>query len=119
MQSEKQGKKGLRAKVRIRIEFRGNTIIGPGKAELLRHIKALGSLRKAAETMGMSYRKAWYSIHQINESAPEEVVALSRGGKSGGNATLSAYGEKLLDNYTKISNGCQDFLDEQLKNSSL
>ena len=89
------------------------TVLGDGKISLLQLIAAMGSLRKAALDMKMSYRKAWYSIQQINKTACEPVVVLTRGGKEGGHAALTAYGVALLENHLKQQAAFQAFLDLQ------
>ena len=43
----------------LRIVARARATMGPGKAELLSHIEATGSISAAAREMGMSYRRAW------------------------------------------------------------
>ena len=46
----------------------GNRVpaMGPGKAELIEHIAASGSLSAAARAMGMSYRRAWQLVEALN-----------------------------------------------------
>ncbi len=44
------------------LEHNGEMLLGVGRAELLRRIGELGSLKKAAESLGMSYRAAWGRI---------------------------------------------------------
>ncbi len=46
-------------RLRVWIEQEKETYIGIGSTLLLQHIEELGSLRKAAEALGMSYRRAW------------------------------------------------------------
>ena len=43
-------------------------ILGPGKIELLRLVDRYGSLRKAAQSMGMSYRWAWGRIRSAENA---------------------------------------------------
>ena len=42
----------------IRIDFPGGGRLGPGKAALLQGISETGSIRSAADALGMSYPKA-------------------------------------------------------------
>ncbi len=56
----------LKIKGRIWLDSDNSSFIGQGKIELLLKIKELGSLRKAAIDMKMSYRQAWENINQIN-----------------------------------------------------
>jgi molybdate transport system regulatory protein len=53
------------ARLSIRIDFEpSGSMFGPGMAELLERIGKLGSIRKAAASMKMSYRKAWLQARQ-------------------------------------------------------
>lgn len=44
---------------KIFLEKHQKLILGPGRMELLKATDALGSLHKAAQAVGMSYRWAW------------------------------------------------------------
>ena len=100
---------------RIWLQYQEKVFLAPGKAELLEQLDKTGSLKKAAESMGMSYRKAWYSIQQVNANAPKPVVSISRGGAHGGSSHLTDYGRKLVDFFKEVCSDCNDFLAEQLK----
>ncbi len=88
-------------------------LLGSGKLALICKIKNLKSLRKAAEEMGMSYRKAWYSINQINTLAASPVVILKRGGKNGGEAEITEYGERLIVFYHKLEQDLAEFIKDK------
>jgi len=64
-------KKDYNISLSLRINIGNDTVLASGKVELLIKIKEMGSLRKAAEEMKMSYRKAWFSIHKINNLASD------------------------------------------------
>lgn len=98
---------------RIWLTLNKETVLGEGKICILENIEKLGSLSKAAEIMQMSYRKAWFSIHQINKTAIEPVVTLTRGGKDGGKAELTGYGKELLANFKKQKTAFEEFLNNQ------
>ena len=100
---------------RIWLNHEGSTFLAPGKAALLNNVKELGSLRKAAAKMEMSYRKAWYSLKQVNENAPEPMVVLHRGGSTGGSASLTDYGGKILEKYDALLAKTHLFLETELK----
>jgi molybdate transport system regulatory protein len=58
---------GVRAKIWLTLGPR--TLFGEGKAELLEHVDRLGSLRRAAQRMEMSYRYAWGLLQELERSA--------------------------------------------------
>jgi hypothetical protein len=45
-------------RLRLRILFGPRAMLGPGKAELLEHIRDTGSITAAGQRMGMSYKRA-------------------------------------------------------------
>jgi molybdate transport system regulatory protein len=58
---------GVKAKVWLTIGPR--TLFGDGKANLLEAVDQLGSLRSAAQSMGMSYRHAWGLLRELDLAA--------------------------------------------------
>ncbi len=86
----------------IRIDFGGGAALGPGKAQLLELIGELGSIRRAAAAMEMSYRQAWLLVRAVEETFGGPVVETATGGARGGGATLTALAEKILARYRAV-----------------
>jgi molybdate transport system regulatory protein len=80
----------------------GEGRFGPGKADLLTHIRESGSLSEAARRMNMSYRRAWTLLEAINALAGAPAVETERGGARGGGSRLTARGEALLAAYETL-----------------
>ncbi|WP_426042960.1 winged helix-turn-helix domain-containing protein [Brevundimonas sp. TWP2-3-4b1] len=80
----------------------GEGRLGPGKAELLAHIRESGSLSEAARRMGMSYRRAWTLMEAINGLTGRPALATVRGGARGGGSRLTEHGEILLAAYETL-----------------
>lgn len=83
-------------KLRIKLDL-GGGVIGSGKAELLRRIEEEGSISAAARQMGLNYRRAWFLIETLNETLGQPVVTTTKGGASGGGATLTEAGRLLME----------------------
>ena len=73
--------------------------MGPGKAELIEHIAATGSISAAARAMGMSYRRAWQLAEALNKDYRERVVTTAAGGARGGGAQVTPFGLRLVAEY--------------------
>jgi molybdate transport system regulatory protein len=86
----------------LRIALNPDTLLGPGKADLLAGIRETGSIAAAGRRMGMSYKRAWYLIDTMNSYFREPVVASNKGGKTGGGAQLTATGRTVLDRYRRM-----------------
>ena len=89
----------MKQTVRFRVDFTPSCSLGPGKVELLETIEQTGSLRQAAQTLGMSYRRAWLLLDALNRSFTEPAAIASVGGQGGGGARLTAFGNELVKRY--------------------
>lgn len=87
------------AKLTLRVDFDTGSAIGPGKIRLLEHLRDTGSISAAGRAMDMSYRRAWLLIDTLNHVFREPVVTTKLGGKAGGGAALTPFGEALIRNY--------------------
>jgi molybdate transport system regulatory protein len=77
----------------------GQDIVGDGKFDLLLCIDELESLMAAAEKLGISYRKAWGNVREIEQRLGFPIVDKHRGGKDGGKTILNPEGKKLIGAY--------------------
>jgi len=87
--------------LRLRIVFDG-AMVGPGKAALLGHIAQCGSIAAAGRQMGMSYKRAWMLVEEMNAAFRDPVVTSARGGPGGGGAQLTPTGAEVLRIYLAI-----------------
>ena len=86
----------------IRIDLASGDRIGPGKIALLEAIRSTGSISAAARSIGMSYRRAWLLVEEINQTLREPAVKAATGGARGGGAVVTAVGERVVDLYRAI-----------------
>jgi molybdate transport system regulatory protein len=90
------------ATIELRVVLDPETLLGPGKAELLQAIQETGSIAAAGRRMGMSYKRAWYLIDTMNAYFQEPVVVSVKGGNTRGGAQLTATGCKVLECYRRM-----------------
>ena len=86
----------------IRVDLPSGGRIGPGKVALLEAIRSTGSISGAARVLGMSYRRAWLLVEDINRTMREPAVAAETGGRSGGGAVVTPAGERIVALYRTI-----------------
>jgi len=86
----------------LRVDFGTDRAIGPGKILLLEAIKKTGSISQAGRSLGMSYRRAWLLVDDMNRCFREPVVTAQPGGSQGGGAALTPFGEKVVRKYRTI-----------------
>jgi molybdate transport system regulatory protein len=87
---------------RFRVLRKKDIAMGPGKAELLEHVKQTGSIAEAAAKLDMSYMRAWTLIKTMERCFAEPLVSVSRGGAKHGGAKLTANGAKVLKLYREM-----------------
>jgi len=88
--------------VRLRIDAGPSSSVGPGKVALLEQIETSGSLSQAARELGMSYRRAWLLLDDLNRAFGEPATTTSVGGAEGGGTRLTAFGRKLVGAYREM-----------------
>lgn len=101
-------------RVIIRLDLSPKGRIGPGKIALLEQIGANGSISAAGRALGMSYRRAWILVEELNRMFRQPVVTAQPGGPGGGGATLTALGVSLVDCYRTIEAETQAKAEERL-----
>lgn len=69
-------------KIRLKIELPDGVRLGYGKIDLLRAIDREQSISAAARSMGMSYRRAWMLLEELNKSFATPVVETRMGGQA-------------------------------------
>jgi molybdate transport system regulatory protein len=104
----------MAARVVIRLDLAAGARIGPGKVALLEQIDATGSISAAGRKLGMSYRRAWVLVEELNRTFKEPVVSAHSGGAGGGGASLTAFGARLVAGYRAIEAEAQASAAERL-----
>jgi len=84
------------------LEKNNKIVIGLGRDELLRQIEKTGSIKKAAEKVGISYKKAHEYIKAMEKRTGKKIVETYRGGKKGGGASLTPFARDLLGKFEGI-----------------
>jgi len=92
----------METRFRLRLYFGDRLTFGPGKADLLTQIDALGSIAAAGRAMGMSYKRAWSLVEDMNGGFMAALVVSTRGGPAGGGARLTEAGRAVLDHYRRL-----------------
>ena len=86
---------------------------GMGRVMLLDRIDKHGSLRKAAESLGMSYRAAWGKLRATEDALGLELVEIV-GTKRGG-YRLTPLGRKLCDKFMVWFSAVEQMAVEQAR----
>jgi molybdate transport system regulatory protein len=103
------------SQLRFRILLGPGFALGPGKIDLLAGIAETGSISAAGRQMGMSYKKAWRLIDDMNRAFRRPLVAAAKGGKAGGGARLTPTGRAVLDRYRAMETRAARIYGRELK----
>lgn len=103
------------ARLTIRIDLGPDAALGPGKAHLLEAIDESGSIRRAANAIGMSYRRAWLLLQDIEAVMGAPVVAGGSGGANGGGSALTKLGRAVVDQYRAIERRASLYVADELR----
>ncbi len=96
-----------KAQFRFRL-YRDEAIaIGPGKVALLEAIAETGSISAASRQLGMSYRRAWLLVDEVNQALKSPAVVTAAGGAHGGGTALTPVGQEVVKRYRAIENAAR------------
>ncbi len=86
--------------LRFRVVLKPGVALGPGKADLLQAIDETASLTAATARFGMSYKRSWMLVQELNRAITPPLVETEKGGKGGGgSARLTPLGRRVLARY--------------------
>jgi len=95
------------------LEGDGKRFFGPGPVELLEHIDQTGSISQAAKKMGMSYKKAWELINNLNAMTSQPLVTTSTGGEKGGGSIVSNEARQMIAYHRRLRERFHIFLEKE------
>ena len=76
--------------------------MGPGKADLLVAIDREGSIAAAGRALGMSYRRSWILVDEMNRCFREKLVETLTGGGRERGARLTETGRTIVAAYRDL-----------------
>ncbi|WP_299012833.1 TOBE domain-containing protein [uncultured Photobacterium sp.] len=77
----------------------GKVFANPRRIALLKAVQQTGSISKGAKQAGISYKAAFDAIKDMNNRSESPLLTSEKGGKGGGGASLTRFGERLLQMY--------------------
>lgn len=88
--------------ISLRVDLDPEGRIGPGKIALLEHIEQTGSIAAGGRALGMSYKRAWALVDELNRCFGRAVITTQMGGKAGGGSILTPFGRDVVAHYRAI-----------------
>ena len=104
----------MKIKAKFWIENKGEVVLGGGKTALLLAIDRMGSIQRAADEFGMSYRHAWGAIKKIEQRAGFKIVDTKLGGRDGG-ARLTPQGKAFVKTADALFKDLQTIVEKRFQ----
>ena len=98
----RQARGNATARLSLRVDLDDECRIGPGKVRLLEEIAAQGSISAAGRALGMSYKRAWDLVDELNRIFKAPLVETRIGGHGRGGAQLTDLGRSIVGHYRAI-----------------
>ena len=92
----------MQLSVKIFLEHDGEYVFGPGRLELLKTVRELGSLRKAANKLGMSYRWAWGRLNKAEKELGRPLLVRTDAPVGGRPMVLTPEAVEIIDWFAKV-----------------
>ncbi|MBB1584545.1 molybdenum-dependent transcriptional regulator [Serratia sp. OS31] len=89
----------MQAEILLTLKLQQKLFADPRRIALLKQVRHTGSISQGAKLAGISYKSAWDAINEMNQLAEQTVVERATGGKGGGGAQVTRYGERLIQLY--------------------
>ncbi len=96
---------------------KGEGVFGDGKWRLLQAIERESSLKAAAESLHISYRKAWGDLKKAEEGLGLKFIEKHRGGDHGGETVLTDEGKRWLSAYSRFHSELHRALEMIFRNN--
>ncbi len=101
---------GKSVRARLWIEGSRSGFLGIGKVSLLEAIAEKGSISQAAKAIGMSYKRAWQLVEDMNALEDTPLVITETGGVHGGGTRLTERGLKAIETYHRLEKEFELFI---------
>lgn len=88
------------------LDEHGEKFFGEGPCRLLYAVEQTGSLRAAAQSMGMAYTKALKLLRRAEAVLGFALTTRTTGGHAGGGSRLTPQGKEWLQRYEAYRDAC-------------
>ncbi len=93
----------MQAEILLTLRLSQKLFADPRRIALLKQIEQTGSISQGAKNAGISYKSAWDAINEMNTLSEQTLVDRATGGKGGGGAILTRYGQRLIQLYDLLA----------------
>ncbi len=113
MTRRKEPKLAITPRAKVWLEVDGTYVFGLGICRILEAIEETGSIKKAATSVGKSYRHVWARIKEVEQTLGISLVATTVGGSDARRSTLTEPAKQLTVLYRDLREQVFHFAEEQ------
>ena len=92
----------MQAEILLTLRLQQKLFADPRRIALLKQIEQTGSISRE-QNAGISYKSARDAINDMNTLSEHTLVERATGGKGGGGAVLTRYGQRLIQLYDLLA----------------
>lgn len=107
----------MKPRLKVWVVFGERTKFGDGRAQLLQLIDELGSIKKAVDRFGMSYRNAWGYVRELEKAAGFKFLERTPGGGPAAGTRLTPQGKMFLRRYWRFRRGLDEVVSRHFARS--
>ncbi len=90
------------ARLILRVELDSEARLSGDTISLLERVETEGSISAAGRAHGITYRRAWTVLDELNRMFRAPVIAARCGGSDGGGARITPFGHEVIARYRAI-----------------
>jgi molybdate transport repressor ModE-like protein len=94
--------KRLAPRAKVWLELNGEYVFGLGLSEMLKAVQDTGSIKRAAQQLGKSYRHVWSRIKEAECALGAVLVASRVGGQGAHRSELTGQAQQLVADYDAL-----------------
>ncbi len=97
--------------MKLWVEANGKLALSDYRIRILEIVEERGSLADAAAELGLSYRRAWGKVKEMEGNLGFRLVTSQVGGAGGGHTGLTPAGRELLARYRRFQQLARDAVE--------
>ncbi len=102
----------VQPRIKLWLERDGRIVMSDYRLRLLELVAETGSLGEAAARMGLSYRRAWGKVKELERNLDLPLVQSAVGGAGGGHTEITPEGRELLRRYADFRSRAEAAVQE-------
>jgi molybdate transport system regulatory protein len=103
----------MQPQLKVWVEMGGELALSDYRVRLLEAIRDKGSLADGAAEMGLSYRRAWGKVKELEANLGLKLVESTVGGQGGGSTRLTPEAEQMIDRYNRFRAALTEYAERE------